>query len=330
MKSTPIMEMEKYTQIQPLEVRRKEKLMIHKQKLIRLTTHPVNKRIQESTKNRLKRTSFNHLTTQLQQHYKDLLPTSHEEIEPLQIVEEHSHCEKITVLTDVPGIQKKDHLTTLQMKTLTQELIDSKYNPAEWTHVYTDGSAEKAVKNGGGGIYIRYTDGRQTKKAFVTGKISSNYRAETTALLEALRTLKTENQHPPHKIAFFTDCRALLESLKTTKNPQAQIQEITTELKHLTLSTTVALQWIPSHCGIAGSEIADSLSSKAGSKQDQTNHPVNYQEAKTIIRNQCRSEWRKKLGGNNVPDPIHQLQRHQQTILFRLRTGHCGLLSHLH
>ena len=28
--------------------------------------------------------------------------------------------------------------------------------------------------------------------------------------------------------------------------------------------------------------------------------------------------------------PTHQLQRHQQTILFQLRAGHCRLLSHLH
>ena len=32
---------------------------------------------------------------------------------------------------------------------------------------------------------------------------------------------------------------------------------------------------------------------------------------------------------NPIQDALHQLPRHQQTIIFRLRTGHCRLNSHL-
>ena len=63
---------------------------------------------------------------------------------------------------------------------------------------------------------------------------------------------------------------------------------------------------------------------------EQFSHPVTYNEAKTIIHNQYSSEWKRKLNISTGDDPIHQLQRHQQTILFRLRTGHCRLLNHLH
>ena len=63
---------------------------------------------------------------------------------------------------------------------------------------------------------------------------------------------------------------------------------------------------------------------------EQFSHPVTYNEAKTIIHNQYSSGWKRKLNISTGDDPIHQLQRHQQTILFRLRTGHCRLLNHLH
>ena len=38
----------------------------------------------------------------------------------------------------------------------------------------------------------------------------------------------------------------------------------------------------------------------------------------------CKTE-----GYNPNQDALHQLARHQQTIIFRLRTGHCRLNSHL-
>ena len=36
-----------------------------------------------------------------------------------------------------------------------------------------------------------------------------------------------------------------------------------------------------------------------------------------------------RLENLNCQDALHQLARHQQTIIFRLRTGHCRLNSHL-
>ena len=57
---------------------------------------------------------------------------------------------------------------------------------------------------------------------------------------------------------------------------------------------------------------------------------ISYSEAKTIIRNHYSLLWKRRLGVESGHDPIPQLQRHQQTILFRLRTGHCRFLSHLY
>lgn len=49
------------------------------------------------------------------------------------------------------------------------------------------------------------------------------------------------------------------------------------------------------------------------------------------IKRNCYEElWAKRLGAVGELEPIYQLQRKQQAVLFRLRTDHWRLLSHLH
>ena len=49
-----------------------------------------------------------------------------------------------------------------------------------------------------------------------------------------------------------------------------------------------------------------------------------------MIRNRQKSTLIDSIGGYNLQkDPLHQLSRHEQTTIFRLRTGHCGLKGHL-
>ena len=52
--------------------------------------------------------------------------------------------------------------------------------------------------------------------------------------------------------------------------------------------------------------------------------------SKTLIHNKKKAIFHCKTEGYNPnQDALHQLARHQQTIIFRLRTGHCRLNSHL-
>ena len=70
--------------------------------------------------------------------------------------------------------------------------------------------------------------------------------------------------------------------------------------------------------------------SRMGSKLEQSAHPMSYSEAKTILRNNFRTEWQQRLDIGTEEDSIHQMDRAAQVTIFRLRTGHCQLLSHLH
>ena len=86
-------------------------------------------------------------------------------------------------------------------------MLDESYNSAQWTHFFTDGSADGAIRNGGSGIFVRHPDGRTEERAIPVGKLATNYRAEVTAVLEATKiTLH---------VVFLTDCKSLTENLQT-------------------------------------------------------------------------------------------------------------------
>ena len=83
----------------------------------------------------------------------------------------------------------------------------------------------------------------------------------------------------------------------------------------------VVLQWIPAHCGINGNEMADKLA-KRGAAMTQHDNPITLAEKKTIIKHSFRAK--------KIPDNYHKLDRAEQVIILRLRTGHNRLNSHMY
>ena len=161
---------------------------------------------------------------------------------------------------------------------------------------------------------------------FLLEKNSTNFRAEACAILTAAKTLNN-SENVSESIVILSDCKSILQSLLSGEETQT-LKEIKSELNALQQKTNLTLQWIPSHCNITGNEKADELS-KTGSKKTQLSNPISYQESKTIIKSSIKEKWIKE---NDIgkEDSIDKLQRHDQVIIFRLRTGHCRLLSHLH
>ena len=82
------------------------------------------------------------------------------------------------------------------------------------------------------------------------------------------------------------------------------------------------LQWIHAYTGIHGNEVADQLA-KEGSKKQQPKSNLSYQEAKTLIRNKMLADFKHINGGYTPQQDTHRLlSRHEQTMIFRLRTDH--------
>ncbi|XP_041371511.1 uncharacterized protein LOC121385042 [Gigantopelta aegis] len=149
---------------------------------------------------------------------------------------------------------------------------------------------------------------------------------EASALLEAAKVLNLQDKLSPN-IVFLTDCRSLLQSLQTHCGEHILLN-IRRELQDMSKRTDIILQWIPSHCGVPGNEEADRLS-KIGSKLQQVSQPTSYLEVKTIIKNRFNTNWKIRMEVEKE-DNLESLDRTQQVIIFRIRTGHCRLLSHLY
>ena len=68
----------------------------------RIPSHPLHDRLQELTKNRLKRQSLNHLSKALQRQHADVLPQSLQNVEPLQDYEE-TEWDDLNIVLDLLG-----------------------------------------------------------------------------------------------------------------------------------------------------------------------------------------------------------------------------------
>ena len=249
-KTTPVSAMEKEAQLHTLEERRQEKLLRQSEKMKRISSHPLSKKLKELTKNRLKRQSINHLTKALQRENAEALPQNTEKVEPLQDFEEWEG-EDLNVILEVPGVTSKENHSSAELRNLSLEMMEKEYPRETWTRVFTDGSADRAVENGGAGFLIRFPDGRRLSKSLPAGKTCTNFRAEASALLDAVTTLNLcENETLSRSTVFLTDCASLLQSLQGTGNRSQILKDVRGQLQCLSQKTSLTLQWIPSHCGI--------------------------------------------------------------------------------
>ena len=60
----------------------------------------------------------------------------------------------VVVKDSIPGIARKDTMSLQDLETKSSNFINTNYPSELWIRVYTDGSAEEAVRNGGGGVLI--------------------------------------------------------------------------------------------------------------------------------------------------------------------------------
>ena len=117
MKSTPIAMMDKTAGVEPLESRRQAKLLTHAEKMKRLPDHPLHNRLQDLTKNRLKRKSLNHLVRQHQKRQNDILTDNAELSEKLNPSTWPQNPLLGEIRTNIPGITEKKDQSNIELKT---------------------------------------------------------------------------------------------------------------------------------------------------------------------------------------------------------------------
>ena len=145
---------------------------------------------------------------------------------------------------------------------------------------------------------------------------------------------KTATQHlietgeKDRSSVILTDSLSALQAL-SFGSTLTSFQQLHDNNRILSQKNNVVFQWIPAHVGIPGNESAYKLANEGG-KLLQPHNPVSCSEAKTQLKLSFKEQWKK---GNDGYCPkkgsIHSLTKKEQTTIFRLRTGHCGLNKHL-
>ena len=145
-------------------------------------------------------------------------------------------------------------------------------------------------------------------------------------------------------MVFLIDCKSVLRSVQNvsqdnatsnfkhlfsiiSRTNNAELQLIPT-LRGITGNES-ALQLIPALCGITGNRSAEELAKQASECQ-QHRHRVSPPKMKTLVKGKFNTAWKTRTGSTYPSDPIRHLNRREQTMLFRLRTGHCRLGAQLY
>ena len=326
MRSTPISAMETVTGLQPLEDRQEIKVLTQATKFKRLQDHPMHERMNQPTRGRLKRSNFLQHSRILERKNSELLDHMPKPIPSVKTIPSWKRGQLPKMCTKVPGVADRDCQPEPERKSLTLEYVDIKYPEDQWTHAYTDGSAAEATRDGGGGVYIRYNGGTE-QITIATGKYSTNFKAEAEALKKAAIEIRNNLPRTKSNVVISTDALSVLSKLQ---NPhQKDLSEVETALVDLAAQTNLILQWIPAHCGIQEMSKQTGLPGREASWNKRTDIPPILMK-RPSSNSSPRKKWKQQHQNYNQSFSLHKLNRTEQVILFRLRTGHNRLNAHMY
>ena len=80
--------------------------------------------------------------------------------------------------TKIPGTHSKADHPPHMLKALTLETLDHKYPKCSWIHIYTGGSAERAVKNRGSEMIAIHLSGAAFSKTRSVGVQRTNFKKQ--------------------------------------------------------------------------------------------------------------------------------------------------------
>ena len=140
------------------------------------------------------------------------------------------------------------------------------------------------------------------------------------------------------KLLILSDSKAAIQAITSHKIIQnkeiLECRNLITalQLKHKTL----VLQWIPSHCGTKGNEIADKLAKRGAMCLQQPTSLTSYHSATIIIKQTVKGTFKSNLQSRtqekqwkDIAKITPDAPRKTAVAHFRLNTGHDCLAAHL-
>lgn len=171
------------------------------------------------------------------------------------------------------------------------------------------------------------------------GKHKTSFDAEVEAISTALKLLLCRHTKLC-KIVFLVDSKAAIQAVASNKLSFVRtVREARVAIRQMErLGKTIHFQWVPSHVGVMGNEMADVLAKK-GSNLLHWNKSLNLDSARRLISNGTQEEFLKEaraLGSERRWKCIENEWQHNKNkprkeavAYLRLGTGHDCLAAHL-
>ena len=219
--------------------------------------------------------------------------------------------------------------------------------------IYTDGSAEGGLRNGGSAAVI--TSGSPSNPNLIAtikakgSKLTSSYETEVTALLLVAKWIEGQGARPEGHILICSDSQSALSCL--SGSGLGDDADMTKVRRILTATDRqVTLQWVPGHCDLVGNDWADSAAGEAAAAPLQhpddiidtppsssisfeaaralilreiIDPPTTHQRTKTIYADDEGNQKNQKKNIQNGP----RISRKEAVLLAQLRSGHCHTLA---
>nr|XP_045581996.1 uncharacterized protein LOC123745466 [Procambarus clarkii] len=211
-----------------------------------------------------------------------------------------------------------------------------------YLEVYTDGSRKDQPPSTSAAAYFAPFSFCQTWKL---SPAHSCLAGELFAILQALRLLRQVSG--PSAVVFYVDSVTALHLISSRRSRVYRHTVSQNRGELLSYSGTpgwsIYLQWVPSHVGIKGNEVADAAAGMAHALHDSTNVPLDLSEILSQLRAACLASWEammepalrsSSLAGLREDSSPRPWTRHHSrlldTAITRLRIGHTCLAAHLH
>ena len=191
--------------------------------------------------------------------------------------------------------------------------------------VYTDGSTHEGTTDGGAGMVAMSGEDIIERWHFPTGRWSSSYQAEKSAMMRAISWL--DGYEDWQSALVLCDSKSLVETLANSNQPDGDVHRIQSAIAELCMKKEVRIQWVPGHCNLRGNELAD-LEAKLGSEVAQPRVPLDSSTRTALIRREERqsSLTHPRLTALYTTRPREEeealLKKADRTDLIRFRCGH--------
>jgi ribonuclease HI len=196
----------------------------------------------------------------------------------------------VEVVTDV-GVGGSKSEASLLLATAARQLLSGRYR--EHWQIFTDGSVGHL--GAGAGVYVKASG---ASYAYSFRKCSSTV-AELVAIVVALRQLE-ELPDLPRQVVVVSDSKPALQSVVGTRGPGSPIcEEIDLIVRAFgERGCEITFQWVPSHSGVRGNELADRAAAAGSSRDDRWPGPISHvdlppllQEAKNHVKIMTQFLW---------------------------------------